>query len=262
MGTLNPRSLYLDLMEDLQLYLDPDTIRLLRDQKSVDYWPGIETKQVACISLAKSLFKKNVDEVKEDADAKAMAKFIAVNDRCKSYRFPSLSLSSTSFSELYEAELLGEFKHLLWKFYEHLPTLSFHSILARGRMGPGASIGARGQDFYTKLFAGPITTTKEALYLAYMKDIDCDPRWKTANELRTNHYGGPSIVRGNRLSFVSKTEDVSRTICTEPSLNMYYQLGLGNILEDGLRSFFGIDLSNQQPKNRRLALRGDRKSVV
>lgn len=258
MGNLNPRSLYLDLLEDLRVYLEPEVISALSEGGNVDFWPGIDIKEVASISLAKSLTKKYVASIKDTAESIALEKFIQVNNQCEQYRFPSLSIYRSGLRDCYDMELLGEFKTHLRDFVEKLPTLTFSSILRRGRMGPGASIGSYGQDFYTKLFAGPISTTKEALYLAYLKDIDCDPRWKTASELRTNHFGGPSIVRGNRLSFVPKTEDVSRTICTEPSLNMFYQLGLGAILEDGLKRLYGIDLSVQQEKNRRLARRGSR----
>ena len=47
-----------------------------------------------------------------------------------------------------------------------------------------------------------------------------------------------------------------RSICTEPTVNMWFQLGLGNYLRIGLKKTFGIDLENQQQKNRDLARLG------
>jgi hypothetical protein len=244
-----------DLLEDLSLYLDREALRTL-EEGGTPSWPDMTTRDFACVSIASSLLKKHIADVKEDADRVALEKFLRVNEACRNYRFPSMSLAVTDLRGQYHQQLLGQVRYLIWKFWDSLPTLSFHSILAKGRMGPGASIGALGQDFYTKLFSSKMTTTKELLYRAFITDVNCDPRWRTATELRYNHFGGPLVVRGNRLSFVPKTDDVSRTICTEPSLNMFYQLGLGEIICDGLRRSFGIDLAVQQDKNRRLARKG------
>lgn len=61
------------------------------------------------------------------------------------------------------------------------------------------------------------------------------------------------------MSFVEKNRDVSRLICTEPSLNMFYQLGLGKLLERRLFQVFGIDFEFQQAVNRDLARLGSRR---
>lgn len=60
----------------------------------------------------------------------------------------------------------------------------------------------------------------------------------------------------NKLSFVPKNDKESRTICTEPTLNTLFQLGFGKILERRLMRFFGINLQDQQFKNRALARLG------
>jgi len=77
-----------------------------------------------------------------------------------------------------------------------------------------------------------------------------------AEMLRISIDGTARVVRESKLSFVPKDRTTSRVICAEKSLDMFFQLGLGSIVEDRLRSFWGIDLAKQQYKNRELARLG------
>lgn len=61
----------------------------------------------------------------------------------------------------------------------------------------------------------------------------------------------PLLVAGNRILTVPKNSKTDRTIAAEPTLNMYFQLGVGAFLKRRLRSA-GIDLSDQT-RNQRLA---------
>jgi hypothetical protein len=153
--------------------------------------------------------------------------------------------------------LVGLFKQEVYRFLfpKRLDSIvdSFEQILQFARTGPGSSIAARGTDFYTKLFSSKLSTTSEGLYLAYKNYVKDSPLWSSAEQQRFDHFGGPTIVGGNRLSFVPKNVDTARVICTEPNLNMYFQLGLGHLIEKRLKSFFGIDLATQQEINRELA---------
>lgn len=59
-----------------------------------------------------------------------------------------------------------------------------------------------------------------------------------------SEYGGFatrdfSIVRGNRFTSVPKNWKTDRGICVEPSLNLYFQLGLGSIIADRLGQKYG-----------------------
>lgn len=83
------------------------------------------------------------------------------------------------------------------------------------------------------------------------------PTWRAAEELRYQHYGPPSLVKQSLMSFVPKDDRISRSICTEPSLNMFFQLGLAEVLTKRLHSW-GIDLSSQQDRNRFMARVGSR----
>ena len=213
-----------------------------------------EAQSYSAVALRRDIFKKYVSHLKEDAEKAGLEKFLAVNSRCKEFCFSVTGLPSV------DQEIIGEIRNFIYRFLltSGLPSLSLGEILSRGKVGPGASLGAWGTDFYTKLFSSPLTTTRLSLYEAYKLHFSADPRYNAAERLRCYSFGDPKTVQGNRLSFVPKTNDICRTICTEPGLNMFFQLGLGDWIVDRLRHRVGIDLSNQQAVNRRLARIGSR----
>jgi hypothetical protein len=219
--------------------------------RDMDYFPGMTTKEFRKLHLAKSFFKKFEDRTQPNADDVALDKFLRSNIQCKNW---SLRIES-----LRDELLIGLFKQEVYRFFNPKgdPLLAhFVDILSHSRTGPGASLLANGNDFYTKLFSSRLSCTSEALYLVYRHYFDAYPEWSAAETLRIDQFGEQKVVVGNRLSFVPKNADTSRVICTEPNLNMFFQLGLGRILEGRLRQFFGIDLACQQENNRDLARLG------
>lgn len=207
-------------------------------------------RSVAATMLLESVFKK-FEDPNPEADAKAIEKFHAVNERMKTYKL----VVSSSWDE----EAVGNVKTCLERFLhpEGMPLVdSFQQIFESGETGPGASIAGRGGDFYTKMFASELSTTDLKLYAEYRANIRDLVSWSEAENLRFTKCNGPLLVEGNRLSLVPKNIDISRTICTEPTLNMWYQLGLGNVIRERLRSFFGIDLRFVADVNRHMARLG------
>jgi len=227
---INPDALFLDLQRDLEPYLERDTV------------DGVSAR-----AMVSSFYKKFVDTEAPDAEAKALSKFLSINDRMATFKVESQSDEDTFF--------LNALKSVLddWYSRSDLGSLSFGQILDKGRVGPGASRLARGDDFYTKLFDSPLSCTKDSLYRVYKLYVEQFPRWGFAENLRSSIHGSFSIVEGNSMSFVPKTNDIRRSICTEPSINMIFQLGLGSWIEDCLRKQTGIDLGIQPDKNRELA---------
>lgn len=206
---------------------------------------------VAAQSLVSSLAKKFRDEIGTSAEDAAYDKFRSVNDRCRDW---ALNLQ---FS--WEEELIGLLKQEIDDFFHPGGELLFHdenAIWDRGRCGPGASLGANGVDFYTKLFSSDLTATSLEVYYQYAAWCAADPKWRDAEFQRLTSFGLPSIVHESVVTFVPKNRDTLRTICTEPNLNMFAQLGLGAILEDRLQSRFGIDFSTQPERNAELARLG------
>lgn len=213
--------------------------------------PETTPRQYASYAMQKSLLKKYRAGKSANADDAALDKFLAVNTKCGEWE---LDIRTET-----EEVLFGEFKRALDDFWHKDGFGLVHyadELLARGRGGPGSSLGARGKDFYTKYFSSPLTVTSKYLYDAYRQWCELNPLWKDAEETRARTFGNCSIVDGNRLSFVDKTVDISRVIFVEPSLNMFYQLGFEQVLLDRLKEVFNISLATQQSINRELAHKG------
>jgi hypothetical protein len=238
--------LFSDLMDDLSGYLPPGY------EPGQDWSPELSYHQVAAISLVKSFYKKRnaSNSSTPEGDAVAWQKFLRSNERCRTWTLAR----NTSLDE----ELCGEFQSLLYKFfYPEGFNLVHHinDLFDRGRCGPGAARGARGEDFYTKFFDSPLTCTKEAISVAYSNATANDEKatWGSAESNRAAQHGDIGLVSGSRFSFVPKDDTSSRLIAVEPSLNMFYQLGLGRLLEERLVSFFGLDITSQSQINQEAA---------
>lgn len=211
----------------------------------------VESAEVASKALLSSFLKKFEDDGNEAADEAAIAKFVSVNEQCEQFKFEPM--------HEWERMCIGEVRNLLYHFFH--PTSAGHILTwerawKHARPGPGASIGARGEDFYTKHFDSTLTYTHKARFLVplYQRMISDTTWWKSAEILRQSIYGF-RVVEGSRMSTVPKNVDISRTICTEPSLNMFFQLGVGGVIEDRLRAW-GLDIKSQAEKNRLLAREG------
>jgi hypothetical protein len=205
--------------------------------------------------LRRSILKKFEDEPSEEANERALTKFLAINERCRTF-----SLDLTSASEL-ETTAVGEAKDFLYRFFNldqdggvtHL--LNMVSITDEMDLGPGANIGAPSPDFLSKVGTSTMTATSEALLIFFEQAVRRNPLWSDVEFIRSVVRGN-RIVPGSRLTFVPKTTEISRTICTEPLVNMFFQKGIGKTLERQLRRVIGIDLSIQPDKNQTLARLG------
>lgn len=233
-------ALYLDLLEDLTK---------VPGYQYGDLAPECSPKAFAAKALEKSFYKKLVRGTSSAAEAAALDKFLLSNSRCKNWELRKPDLHSDL--------LLGLFRQELWRFFNNgnldpLINSSAH-IAEKANCGPGASLLARGNDFYTKLFDSPLSGTSDGLYRMYTASFSHLPNWANAERVRFSRYGKMERVRGNRLSYVPKTDDIARVICTEPNLNMFFQKGLAAIVEQRLERFFGINLSRQPHVNCALA---------
>lgn len=204
---------------------------------------------VRSILMARSFLKKCTDELDPLADERALAKFVACNKLCATF--------SLKPSGLYEDVVVNE----VISYFDNVaftgPDLNLDlNLIKEGfGLGPGANLVAESYDFYTKLFDSKLSRTSESLYRLYRCAINDHPVWKEAELFRSSHRGDV-LVAGSKLSFVPKTSEVSRTICTEPTLNMLFQKGIGAFLEYRLKRDFRIDLSYQPVRNGGLAWKG------
>jgi len=244
---LSPEALYHSVFSDLAEYLPFGPVGL------GDIPPDASYKQFAASYLLSSIVKKFTPVDTTLADAAAKEKFFASNKKCKDWKLPLMDDRTNT--------LYGTFLKELDDFFhpEGLPLISCYSQLVdNGRVGPGSSIGANGLSLYAKLFSSQLTTTSLKLDSVFSGYFSRFPRFHEALAMCRETFGEPKVVDRSRCSFAPKTTDCSRMICVEPSLNMFFQLGLGAVLEDRLRTYFKVDLRNQPFKNRRLAQLGSK----
>lgn len=239
--------LFSALRADLADHIDSYQFSLLEAGGAV--WPDATWQQVACTSLYKKILSKCTEdgEPPEAACQAALTKFLSVNERCKGWKFVP--------EDERDEVLFGTLRDTLWHFFnpEGYSLLdSWEELVSLGGVGPGASVSARGDDLYTKVFDSPLTSTEVSLLDIWEHTVSADDRWFRAL-WASYHRHIPRTVGGNQLSFVSKNQLVARTICTEPTINMWFQLGIGAKMTERLRTFFNLNLSNQQDFNRLMA---------
>jgi hypothetical protein len=248
-------ALYLALTQDLQRYL-PNLKEVFspRNPTDIQFQPNEGLKAYAAASLAKSLLKKFQDEISPDADSKALDLFISMNDKCREFKFslwqlPEEVLQVMTWAKTYIDRWTSSGPESLFNPEFWIEDCDF---------GPGASVGAAGTSFYHKVGSSRLSATDETLYSIYLESIRGSRTWIEAEKLRRDLFGRPQIVSGSKLCFVPKTSKISRTICTEPSLNMFVQKGLASSLERCLNRSLSFDLRSQQFRNKRLAQIGSK----
>jgi hypothetical protein len=211
----------------------------------------MDIKTVRVELLSRSFFKKLLPSGKDvKCDELALEKFLEINS----------SISTNPFE--YPAE--SEVDSLFWDYFKDnfLKATSLGDVECDVEFigshltaGPGASKGCDNESFYTKVFASRISCSDDYLLALYRAAISGSDTWAEAERLRFERFG-VEIASSNRLFFVPKTADISRTCCTEPLVNMLIQQSIGAFLEISLARNFGISLKTQPENNRKLALIG------
>jgi hypothetical protein len=237
-------------------------------------------------SLRSSFLKKfHNDEKDTECEKAALDKFLNCNESCANFALPT-ELSDD------ERMVIGEIKSVLYDFFHPAPYVKQRMLsreanmhrhlsaaqesnllssalesvyddrlltlasIARGfGWGSGASIGSPNELFYSKLVESTMATTNSDLYQLFRLAIDDEKAWHSI-ETKRSLANGVQIVLGSKLSFVPKSREISRVICTEPTLNMIFQKGVGIVIEHALREVFNISLSTQPDLNRLMARSG------
>ena len=133
-----------------------------------------------------------------------------------------------------------------------------------GRFGPGATFSNRGGKTTVpdKMSSNP-SLTRDAVWVL--------PQWLGSQwgAALAQRHGELSFVPGNRYTTVPKTAKTDRSIASEPSINVFYQLALGRQLRQRLarrprnyrnhggdlvyKSYAGWDLDRAQDVHRQVA---------
>lgn len=243
------QALLSNLLIDVSPYMQDDK---LCDKDN----PDSARESVACKQLLLSLYKKWEEEKTERAETRALLTFLEANHLSREWvKGPDCQIGGRH--DLY----WGIFQQELADFFEPLqePIIQHElEIFELGRVGPGAAQRANCTSFYGKMGSSLLTATSLGLYSLYRDYVSVDPRWRAMENIRCDHYGDASLVSGSIVSFAPKNVDTARLIGTEPSLNMWAQLGLCAKLEDRMRQKWNVCLDDQPDLNRLLARMGSR----
>jgi hypothetical protein len=128
----------------------------------------------------------------------------------------------------------------------------------KGKFGPGSTYGDIGK--YTTLpdkMSSRPTITQGAVDLLPLWEETAWARYGLNRLARFPDYArlSPVIVKGNRFTTVPKDAFKRRGICIEGSVNLYYQLAVGGVIRQRLKSA-GIDILTRQGFHRMLARLG------
>lgn len=193
--------------------------------------------------LQRNLCKKFVGDTDTTAAENGIAKFIQINNQMKLYRYPDVSDRSKLSSRIIERA--SALWHEQFLDSEGFPRFGLGHAYNRGMVGPGASTGATGHDMLSKLFMSKLSGTSPTLLKMYRAATRENFRWEIADLVRQSQFGGFSEVKGSTLFTVPKEATIKRVAFTEPTLNMWGQLGYGECLKDILQKHHSIDLSTQ-----------------
>jgi hypothetical protein len=247
---ISPHVLYSCLQADL-LSVIPGYDLDFPEGESPDFWPDISDSQVAGLQLLRSILKKYKGSKSSDADQLALDKFLMANQKCDR----PYAIDVTNLTEI-QAVAIGETKKLIHDFWFNRDgdyAVGLDQILPNLGVGPGASVGAVGESFYQKVACSLMTGTSPQLHSLYQRACAMYNLWSETEKIRSDHMGVMAQVDSNKLSYVPKTAKISRTICTEPLLNMLFQKGVGFAMEMLLEAKCGIQLAHQQVLNAELA---------
>ena len=139
-----------------------------------------------------------------------------------------------------------------------LGRFDWRPVLEKGGFGPGVTSSCKGTRLHdsnkyssklevTPSFAkmGMKLVSSLPSWACLQADIDY-PAWVTPL---------PVIVPGNRVTFVPKNAKTDRAIAVEPTVNIWFQLGIGRVIREKMRRY-GWDLIVGQEVNQSLARLG------
>jgi len=236
-------SLYSSLLADLELEGISD----------FSVYSDMDAGGAARATLAGCFLKKLCPSgTSASADAAALVKFESINARLPEcgYEFPCENEAESCFWDYFQYHL-----NVAVEPHESIGSFDVDSIREGMGVGPGAAQKADASSMVTKLFNGEMSTTNYDLIPYYRAALVETGFWADAERQRFETYGFTK-VRGGKLFFAPKNAEISRTCCTEASLNMLIQKAIGTFLEFRLGWYYGISLSHQPDNNRKLACIG------
>lgn len=240
--------------------------------------------EAAALALAKSIGKKCIDNVSDEAPDRCLMSYLESNESCRTWKLPDpfrpprtvdkgllrenpdypgyeaacgrelLELVKCCFQSALSGPTPDSLMRDMPDFDGEIPW-SWDNVFLAGNPGPGTALEASGFSWYEKFYQSPLSYTSFNLYEEYQASLPSKSLRRAAEIQRLLTFGNVEVV-GGKYSSVRKNTDTDRSIDIQPSLNMFGQKGLACIINGFVRSHYGVDLALQPIVNRELARRG------
>jgi hypothetical protein len=240
----------------------------------------LSLKEIRYLRLLTLAEKYQFENSPHDTEANALAAFLLYEAVCVDINSrPVFSLYKEEVTSTYvncvvhpALQFAEEFIHKVLEYKK----VDYAALLSAARHGPGATAGKSGIEVLPVYKYFPPIDCTEPVKDLMVEAICFDQRWSRSlyQHARRQHrstsikklvksgpLAAPDIAREvlatcnfSRILFVPKNAVTRRTICAEPTGNMYLQLAVDTLIRPLLKKQ-GIDL-NTQSKNQELALLG------
>lgn len=242
------------LQRDLGITADPYGTRF---NPFPDGFPtDISPREYACRALLASCFKKTEVESASDAESSSLGKFLTANTFCGLQSLEAFQADEKCVSPAvgYAISHAKDLLYAWFRIYAEDSLLSQSSIEVAAHFGPGRSVGLKKQPslMYFKVGDSVQTATTPFIVDWYERSVSFNPVCEAAEMARQARHGKAAVVSCGNLTFVPKSYTAKRAVVTEPSLNTFFQLGVGTLMERALAKI-GIDLTSQSSLNAELA---------
>lgn len=227
-----------------------------------DVWNYFKHQQFVYLIKKYPFSSCGVDSVKNlNPKEKAISKFLEAERNCRNMNYLVNELSEPGQYSYLFARMRAYIKYVLGDLDS--------SVFDNCDFGPGASLGVNGRssNLGRKLSSPARTVTLKALHYMpialeknfHLLEAFAEEEGSPIVCVDYTQYLSPrqprySVVRHNKISFVPKTADCSRTIGVEPLLNGFLQKGVDTTIRRRLKRI-GIDLSDQS-RNQEFARQG------
>lgn len=211
-------------------------------------------------ALLCSVFKKSEIESAPDAEAQTKEAFLEANRFCGLQTLDQFRKLECSPAVGYS---IATAREILYQWFSQKegsidPAITMAGIEMSARFGPGASVkhGSRPTTLYFKCGDAPMSAGSEFVRSWYESSVSRIPLCEAAEMARKARHGDILVHNCGNATFVPKSYSKRRLVVTEPSLNTYFQLGLGKEMERVLRKHTGISFDTQPGLNAELARLG------
>jgi hypothetical protein len=226
------------LTTDPMHYLDDQSDRFSRDRAVSDFFSKFRDFAIPGLDLSGDCVRSFFQDEEQCAKTNARLSPYLLNGPC-------------DLADSHVHESLVHMRAFVKMILGRLPL-----DLVGSRFGPGATYGDKGAlTTVPDKMSSRLTTTRSAWALA--------PLWERtawARAVVNSPQSSPLFSQGNRFTAVPKTAKKLRGIAIEPSLNVFFQLGVGRVIRNRLRGF-GIDLDFGQDRHRKAAQAASRSGL-